>query len=75
MAVRLDLVPMGYCVRYANAVLPKCLMPNLVMSNSVVNLDLDFECAIYCWHSDGICGMVWLEFVQRSAVLAGSGFD
>lgn len=75
MVAILDSVPMVYCARCVNVVLPKCLMLNLVMSNLVVNSDLDFECAIYCWHNGGIYGMESLGFGQHSAELANFGFD
>lgn len=75
MAVRLNLVPMVYCARCVSVVWPKCLTLNLVMSNSVVNSDLDFECAIYYWRNGGIYGMESLGFEQRSAVLVDFGFD
>lgn len=73
----LDLVPMVYCVRCANdaVVLPKCSRLNSGMLNSVVDLDLGFECAIYYWRNDGIYGMESMRFEQHLVELVDCDFD
>lgn len=77
MVAILNSVPMVYCGRYAidAVVLPKCLRLNLEMLNSVVNLDLGFECAIYYWRNDGIYGMESMRFEQHLVELVGFDFD
>lgn len=58
---------------YVNSVLIQCLALNLVL-NLVVDLGLDFECAIYCLNND-ICDMESMEFERHLVVLVDFDFD